>query len=565
MNRSKVIIIAASVPLDNDEQIRRRMIRDESRTERQSSLYPHLGLPAIQKSVNENIGKFYLHFNGRYMNLFDLMNFVKNHRRLPELTPDNVKNHYSLADTVTLNGIYLYQYLVEQGYDPIIVQNYAISNLPDLLEESPLAVCVSSNFMFMDDIWDIAAGVKQIAPEIPVIAGGLLVKRLLEPGENLPPQTLRYWTSFHGKVDAFVVEAQGEQTLVKVLGTLKQGGRLGGVPNLAFFNKAGNLQFTSRQEENLPIDSTAIAWDKIPKRHLRKTLPVNSSRGCSYKCRFCTFHWFFPEIHYKSLEALKRELRLISGLGFVEHVRFTDDNFTANRARLKAVLEMMIKENFDFTWSSYARASALTPDLLYLIKASGCEFLLLGLESGSQTILDNMDKKLKREQSLHAVEMLNEHDIKSKGSFIIGFPGETIETFSETIDFINESDLPYYHAHLYSHSNRALVNQEKDRFGLEGIALTWRHRTMNSAEASHLMSQMIRSIPRSFTDGDTHIEETYKQLRQEGYGPGQIYELFRLKRDLQLSLEDWGAHRPFSPKIDQILTKMELLVGRAPC
>jgi len=183
----------------------------------------------------------------------------------------------------------------------------------------------------------------------------------------------------------------------------------------------------------------------------------------------------------------------------------------------------------------------------------------------SQAILDNMDKRLKREQSLHAVEMLNDHDIESKGSFIIGFPGETIETFSETIDFINESGLPYYHAHLFSHSKRALVNQEKDRFGLEGIALTWRHNTMNSAEASHLMSQMIRSIPRSFTDGDTHIEETYKQLRQEGYGPGQIYELFRLKRDLQLSLEDCGAHSPFSPKIDQILTDMELLVGRTPC
>jgi len=125
-------------------------------------------------------------------------------------------------------------------------------------------------------------------------------------------------------------------------------------------------------------------------------------------------------------------LKKIDDLGFVKHVRFTDDNFTANKTRIKAVLEMMIKEKFGFTWSSFARASALTPDLVELMKRSGCEFVDLGLESGSQTILDNMDKRLKKEQSLAAIRMLNDYGIISRGSFIIGYPGETSDTFSET-------------------------------------------------------------------------------------------------------------------------------------
>ena len=79
---------------------------------------------------------------------------------------------------------------------------------------------------------------------------------------------------------------------------------------------------------------------------------------------------------------------------------------------------MMIREKFGFTWSSFARASALTPELVELMKRSGCEFVDLGLESGSQTILDKMDKRLKREQSVAAIKMLNDQGIVSRGSLL---------------------------------------------------------------------------------------------------------------------------------------------------
>ena len=102
----------------------------------------------------------------------------------------------------------------------------------------------------------------------------------------------------------------------------------------------------------------------------------------------------------------------------------------------------MIHEKFSFTWSSFARASALTPELAKLMKQSGCEFVDLGLESGSQKILDNMDKRLSRTQSFDAIRLLNDNGIISRGSFIIGYPGETRDTFLETVDFINESGLP---------------------------------------------------------------------------------------------------------------------------
>ena len=177
------------------------------------------------------------------------------------------------------------------------------------------------------------------------------------------------------------------------------------------------MVFTPRLEEEIHMDRTAIGWQKIPKPYLRHTLPLNSSRGCYYRCRFCTYHWLFPKVHYRSLDVLKKELKAVDNLGSVRHVRFTDDNFTAKRERVTAVLNMMIQEKFSFTWSSFARASALTPELVKLMKRSGCEFLDMGLESGSQTILDNMDKRLSRDQSLEAIRMLNDYGIVKPRQF----------------------------------------------------------------------------------------------------------------------------------------------------
>jgi len=202
----------------------------------------------------------------------------------------------------------------------------------------------------------------------------------------------------------------------------------------------------------------------------------------------------------------------------------------------------------------------LSPDLVELMKRSGCEFVDLGLESGSQTILDNMDKRLKKEQSFEAIRMLNDYGIISRGSFIIGYPGETTDTFSETIDFINGSGLPYYHPYLFYYTGNTLVHQEREALGLKGLGLAWRHDTMDSVEASLLMSHMLERIDKSFTDGQAYVEEIYKLLRGEGYSPAEILELFKLKRELQLSIKEASVNGQSSNEIERILSDLQVVV-----
>ncbi len=560
MSRKKVIFIAQNQPLDTDARLRKKLADAENRAKRQSHRFPDLDLLALQKEVHHHILESCLFIEGRYMDLLDLLNYVKNGRRMPVLTPENVDQYYSLANAVTLNGIYMYQYLERHGYEPVVVQNYATCDLSHVLTGDLLAVCISSNFIFMNDIREMAREIKALAPDIPLVAGGMLVKKVLHAGEQFSEGTLDYLSRFHPHVDAFVVEAKGEQTLVKLLRAFENADSLDQVPNLACFDPQGNLRFTPRLAEETPMDDTAIRWERVPKAYLRKMLPVNSSRGCAYRCRFCTYHWLFPQVHFKSIDVLEKELKAIDVLGFVRHVRFTDDNFTAQKGRLKAVLEMMIREDFGFTWSSFARAGALTPDLVRLMKRSGCEFLDLGLESGSQCILDNMDKRLKVDQSREAIKMLNDAGIVSRGSFIIGYPGETSDTFSETVAFINESGLPYYHPYLFYYTGNTLVHNQREDLKLKGLGLAWRHHTMDSGEAAGLMAQMIPRIHKSHTDGQAYVEEIYKLLRGEGFSPQDIESLFRLKRDLLLTIRRHSPKNASSQEAPDIFSRMEALI-----
>ena len=557
---NRVIIIASDYPTDYNRHFRNRLENLMRRAVRHKDRFPELDLPALQARVNHNIQKLQLKIGGRYVGLLDLMNYVKNNGDFPEIDPLAPTEFFTHAEMITLNGIYLYQYLAERGFEPEVIQNYSQTDLRSTLSPRPLAVCISSNFIYLDEIAAMAADVKAIDPDIPVIVGGLLVKKVLNAGEGLYPQTMDWLKSFRGRLDQFIIEFRGEETLVRSLETMQTGGDLTRIPNLALFNADGDLLFTRREVEPLDMDRSVVDWKDIPARYLRKTVPVTSSRGCSFRCRFCTCWKLCPQVHYKSLDALREELLQIQMLGQVRHVRFTDDNFTANKKRLKSILEMMLAEGFEFTWSTYARASSLSPEMVELMRQAGCEFVNMGIESGSQIILDNMDKRQQRQQIIDAILNLNAHEIYGEGGFILGFPGETRETFEDTVDLVNQSRLPFFQPNLFYYSKDMGISAESERYGLVGLALTWKHHTMDSAEASGLMVEMVDRIDKGFHEPQVSVWETFRLLRGEDYTAKEIYELLKLKRELRLCLAGGEKDHRLPVDAEAILKKIKAVV-----
>ena len=559
---NRVIIIAADYPVNYDKHFRNRMDNLMKRAIRHKDRFESIDLPDLQAHVNGNISRLQTRINGRYAGLLDVMNFAQNNRVIPDITPANAHQHLTHAGMITLNGIYLYQYLLRYGFEPHIIQNFSLADLKAELDPRPLAVCISTNFIYLDEMVEIAEQVKRIDPTIQVIGGGLLVKKVLNRGHGIFPQTMQWLKGFYKKMDQFIVEFRGEESLVNSLNVMQKGGDLSQVPNLAFYDDAGELVFTKREPEPIQMDASCVDWQKVPDAYLRKTVPVTTSRGCSFRCKFCTCWKLCPQVHYKSIDALKNELIQIQEKGFVRHVRFTDDNFTANRNRLKKVLSMMLDQGFTFTWSTYARAGSLTPDVVPMMREAGCEFVNMGIESGSQVILDNMDKHLDREQVIDAIRLLNANGIYGEGGFILGFPGETDDTFEDTVDLVNQSRLPYFQPNLFYFSNDMGVAAEQERFGLTGLALTWKHNTMDSARASELMVEMVNRVTHGFHEPQVSVWETFRLLRGEGYSPESIYTLLGLKHRLTLALEQDGSSEPFSPRVEGLLDSIKAEVSR---
>jgi len=555
----RVIIIATDYPTNYDKYFRNRLDNLMKRAIRHKDRFHSIDLPELQAKVNQNISRLQTKIEGRYAGLLDVMNYVHSDRYMPDITPYNARHYLTHAEMITLNGIYLYHYLLHHGFEPHIIQNFSLADLQAELTPIPLAVCISSNFIYLDEIADMAGEIKTIDRDIPVIAGGLLVKKVLNEGQGVSTQTMEWLRSFHGKLDQFIVEFRGEETLVRSLKTLQSGGDITHVPNVAVYDRDGILNFTRREIEPLDMDASCVDWKEIPDRYLRKTVPVTTSRGCSFRCKFCTCWKLCPQVHYKSIDALKHELIQIQEKGFVKHVRFTDDNFGANRNRLKKVLRMILDQGFTFTWSTYVRAGSLTPETVPMMREAGCEFVNMGIESGSQIILDNMDKRLDREQVIDAIKLLNANGIYGEGGFILGFPGETMKTFEDTLDLVNRSRLPFFQPNLFYFSKEMGIDADQEKFGLTGLALTWKHDTMDSGQASGLMVEMAEKVEHGYHEPQVSVWETFRLLRGQGYTPTSIYKLLGLKRDLRASLKNGDGQPPFSDTVEQILDKFKTL------
>ena len=306
----EVIIIGMNHEFTTDQYIREKFRRARRRSQRHAPRIKDMDLVDMQIRVETNLLKSQLTINGHLFGLLDLINYCKNRRSIVHITPENAAGHLSMANTLTLNGIYLSLFLAKRHIDSRVILNYFAEKdrLAGFLKDNPLAVAISSTFVSFDDIEKIARFVKDHNEKIPVIVGGILIKKVMNKGYDLQGETLKWLEGFRGFIDLFIIESQGELTLVKVIDALKNGRPTTEIENTAFYDGSNGLVFNERKPEDIDLDHEYIQWNRIDPTYMRRSLPVNTSRGCLYRCRFCTYRTLFKQVKYKSQEALRKEL-----------------------------------------------------------------------------------------------------------------------------------------------------------------------------------------------------------------------------------------------------------------
>ena len=167
---------------------------------------------------------------------------------------------------------------------------------------------------------------------------------------------------------------------------------------------------------------------------------IITARGCPHRCTYCVYPQTFqghkfrsrsPENIAEEFEYIRTELRQ------VREVFLEDDTFTINVERCRAVCELLIKKRLKLTWTANARCD-VDLDTLKLMKAAGCRLLCVGVESGSQQILDNIKKGITLERIRAFVRDAKKARILVHACMIVGNAGETPETLQQTLDFAKE-------------------------------------------------------------------------------------------------------------------------------
>lgn len=338
--------------------------------------------------------------------------------------------------------------LVEYGLDDDSLAERIRSYDPDVLGVSCL---FSSQFGAVRRLTKIA---RQINPEVVTVTGGAHPSFLSEKCLNSAPDL------------DFIVIGEGELTFKDLLDSLRDGSDYTDIDGLAF-RENGRVRVNEKTRliedlDTLPFPARdMLPLEKyfkyaVPMAHSHKStrnVPIATSRGCPFRCTFCSScnHW--RKYRVRSVENVLAEMDELKYRYGVEELKFEDDNLTADKKRARALFQGMIDRKYNFTWNTPNGIAVWTLDdeIMDLIKASGAFELTLAIESGNQWVMDNIIKKpLKLEKVVPAAEMARKRGIDLTAYLIIGLPGETIEQIRDTFDIVKKAKIYKFAPFLYT-------------------------------------------------------------------------------------------------------------------
>ena len=240
-----------------------------------------------------------------------------------------------------------------------------------------------------------------------------------------------------------VVRREGEQTFVELLDKLQTRKSLNSVLGITFRREEKIIRTPDRpfleDLDSLPFP----AHDLLPLENLKHAgkilFPLITSRGCVYWCDFCsTVRMFGKGYRWRSPKNVVDEMQLVHDKYGVDQVTFYDDAFTVNRDRVIKICEELRTRSLDMAWDCGTRVDMVDREMLKTMREAGCFAVWLGVESGSETILGAMNKRIKLDQTRLAFKTANKAGLMTIANTVIGFPGETEQTAHETIRFIKE-------------------------------------------------------------------------------------------------------------------------------
>jgi radical SAM PhpK family P-methyltransferase len=436
----------------------------------------------------------FVDLGGQKLDYVGLMNYVYSLATQKEGSAA-VQQEFKSGDIPNLAAAYLVNYLTKNGFQARYINlfQHEKQQLIDYLAMDPLCVAITTTFYVVNmAVNDMVKFIREHNKKVKIVVGGPLIAN---HARNYQDLALHSALADMG-ADIYVIEGQGEQTLARIVESLKAGGDGRDVPNIAFVDN-GRLRKTASAPENSSLDENYIDWRRLPANDLGHTIQTRTARSCAFNCSFCNYPARAGKLTLASVETIESELDSIRDLGHVQNVVFIDDTFNVPLPRFKELCRMMIRKDYRFDWFSYFRCSNSDEEAIELAARSGCKGVFLGIESGSPEILKNMNKAATVEKYTQGIKMLHQFGILSFASFIVGFPGETDATVAETRDFLREAKPDYYRAQMWYCEPGTPVDRQRLKYNIKGEGFVWSHATMDSLAAMDHIERLFLTVEES--------------------------------------------------------------------
>jgi len=284
----------------------------------------------------------------------------------------------------------------------------------------------------------MARMVKSLNPNCIVIIGGQHATSVGEAIFSEIPE-IDFIAMGEGEVlmDRFLGELEsGRHQWREIAGLIfKDGDQILSVPQGELLQDLDDMPFPAR--DLLSLDQFA---SHAHMRFGNKTASLISSRGCPWKCSYCSSFVTMGRLYrYRSPQNVVDEMEQMYKKWGVDNFIFWDDVFTVRHDRVFDFCAELKKRELKVTWWCMSRTDRMTPELASAMADAGCVMISFGIESGSSKTLQRIRKQVDLDVVKEAIDYCNASGIRTQGTFILGFPFETHNDFRDTIEFAKES------------------------------------------------------------------------------------------------------------------------------
>lgn len=294
----------------------------------------------------------------------------------------------------------------------------------------------------------------------------------------------------------YIVRGEGEVTLVELFDCLNAGDDAKKVNGLAFWRDGGVLA-TPKAPYIQDLDGLPMAWDlvdwpiyKYRAKHDARLAIISSSRGCQQQCSFCSQQLFWARTwRARSPENVIAELELLSRDYGVEVAMLADEIPTFDRERWVRILDLMIERRVPVKLLMETRVDDILrdADIMDKYRRAGVDHIYVGVEAGSQETLDLFKKDTQVAQSKQAIDLINNADIVSETSFVLGMPEDTPESIAQTVELAKHYNpdmafflaiAPWPYAELYPQLEEYVATKDYRKYNLVEPVIKPKNMTM---------------------------------------------------------------------------------------